>query len=381
MIYLDNAATTFKKPIATKKYVNKALDEFSNPNRGMYKSSYESGLQIYNTRSALATLFNANPNHVIFTLNATQSLNYAIFSICKQNDKVAITNIEHNSVVRPLLNINADITYIDVLGCSLDDTLQSLEQALKAGVSAFICSHSSNVTGQTLPVSEFSKLCKRYNTPFILDVAQSAGVLDCDIEVLGADILCFTGHKSLYGPMGIGGLVFSTRFVENFDLKPFITGGNGLDTFNQNVKNITFPDSFEAGTQNILGISGLYGGLRYIETRSVDSIYDKVHHLAKTFYDGIKDLPNVKLYSKCNLGDTPVISLNIGNVSSIDIGELLVTKYNIATRHGFHCSPLVHEHFKTKKQGMVRFSFCDMNTDFEVESAIIAIRELSEIVD
>lgn len=375
MIYLDNASTVMKRPIYVKQNMIKALEEFSNPNRGFYKSSYESGLAIFETRNTIARFFNCKPSHVIFTSNATVALNYAIQNCCKKGSHVITTNIEHNSVLRPLKSTKCDVTFLDVF-CNNDEILNRLAESIRPETKVLVCNHASNVIGKPLPIKQMSNICKKHGITVILDVAQSAGILDCDIQELGVDILCFTGHKSLYGPTGIGGIVLSEKYLENNEFKCLVFGGNGIDTFNKN-DDFIFPDSYDAGTQNIVGIYGLQGGIKYIEEQGLENLYNKSYALAKKFYDAVIEIPYVKVYEKFERGHTPTISLNIGDVSSIDVADMLYKKYDIATRHGFHCAPFVHEHFNTKGQGMVRFSFSSFNNENDVDVAITGIKYIS----
>ncbi len=378
MIYLDNASTAMQRPIYVKQNMIKALEEFSNPNRGFYKSSYECGLAIFETRNTIAKFFNCKPNNIIFTRNATASLNYAIYNVCTKDSHIITTNIEHNSVLRPLQQRKCNISYLDVF-CNEDEILNRLQESITPKTKALVCNHASNVLGKPLPIKKMSKICKKHNITIILDVAQSAGILNCDMEELGVDILCFTGHKSLFGPTGIGGLILSEEYIQNNDFKCLIFGGNGIDTFNQSDEYI-FPDSFDAGTPNVVGIYGLQGGIKYINEQGLENLYNKSYKLAKRFYDEVSEIPFVKIYEKFEKGYTPTIALNIGDISSVDVADMLYNKYKIATRHGFHCAPLVHEHFNTKGQGMVRFSFSSFNTENDVDVAIQGINYISSRV-
>ncbi|MFV0439879.1 MAG: aminotransferase class V-fold PLP-dependent enzyme [Lachnospirales bacterium] len=379
MIYLDNASTSFRRPQYVKENMIKALDEFTNPNRGSYKSSYASGLAVFGTRIMLGKFFNSKPENIIFTQNATTSLNHCIFNLCTSKSKVITTNIDHNAVIRPLKHIGCETVVIDVLG-DTKEILQNLENEI-ANTDLFVCTHASNVIGKTLPIKEMAAICKNNNVKFVLDIAQSGGMLRCDIKDLGVDIMCFTGHKSLYGPTGIGGIVLSEEFLENNPnlFKPFIHGGNGIDTFNQDNR-IIYPDSFDSGTLNLVGIYGLNGGVKYINEVGLEKIYFKAFGLAKSFYEEVKCIPNVKVYEGIKPRYTPVVSLNIGDVSSIDVSEILYDEFDVATRPGFHCAPYIHKAFGTTSQGMVRFSFSGFNTEKEVDVALEGVSHVAKKV-
>ncbi|MFV0520403.1 MAG: aminotransferase class V-fold PLP-dependent enzyme [Lachnospirales bacterium] len=376
MIYLDNASTSLKRPIYVKQNMNKALEEFTNPNRGFYKSSYESGMAIFETRNLLSKFFNCEPSNIIFTQNATMALNYAVYNVCTKDDHIITTNAEHNSVLRPLSHIGCDITYINAF-CSDENILKNFKEAITSKTRTFICTHASNVIGKSLPISDLALICKEHNITFILDTAQSAGLLDCDIDKLGVDILCFTGHKSLYGPTGTGGIILSKDFLAKNSFKSLLFGGNGIDTFNKNIEETLYPDSFDAGTANVVGIYGLSGGIKYINEVGREKLYNHTYNLAKNLYEEASKISGIVIYEEFKYGYTPAISLNFSRASSIDVSDILYDKFDVATRHGYHCAPLLHEHFGTKKQGMVRFSISSFNTQNDIDIALEGLQYIS----
>ncbi len=376
MIYLDNASTSLKRPIYVKQNINKALEEFTNPNRGFYKSSYDSGMAIFEARNLLAKFFNCEPSNIIFTQNATMALNYAVYNVCKENEHVITTNAEHNSVLRPLTQAGCDVTYINAF-CDDDEIIKNFKEAITPNTKTFICTHASNVIGKNMPVAELSSICKKHSINFILDTAQSAGLLDCDIEKLGVDILCFTGHKSLYGPTGVGGIVLSKDFLARNNFKALLYGGNGIDTFNKNLEETMFPDSFDAGTANVIGIYGLSGGIKYINEVGREKLYEHTYNLASYFYEEVSKISGIVTYDVFKYGYTPAVSLNFNKASSIDVSDMLYDKFDVATRHGYHCAPLLHEAFGTKKQGMVRFSISSFNTQNDINVAIEGLKYIS----
>lgn len=371
--YFDNAATSFKKPKCVEKAVLNALRSYTNPSRGLYDTALNSARLILETRELVADFFNANDlKGVVFTKNITEALNLLIINLLKPNDLVITSNAEHNAILRPLYQKNG----IKIKFLPLDENGNIDFSHLDKNARLLIISHASNVSGNGIDLEKISSWCKECGVLLAIDSAQSAGELK--INAKDIDFLCFTGHKSLLAPTGIGGIIFKDI---NMDIN-FFSGGTGFDTISHFMPKY-LPERLEAGTLNLLGIAGLNASLKYIKEKGQANLYNKSMKLAKAFFDGIYDIRGVKIYGDLNefkSGDfklkVPIISLNIKDFNSSKVAKILYDKYGICTRAGLHCSPLIHEHFKTTNQGMVRFSFSHFNSLKEVNYAIKAIKDL-----
>lgn len=371
MIYFDNAATSLKKPKSVSSAVKFALDNFSNAGRGFYESSLNSASAVLDTRFKIAKFFNVkDPLDVAFTSNATESLNLVIDSFINESDHVITTVFEHNSVLRPLYKKKCELSVIGIL----NNKLNYLEfySNFKKNTKAVVCTHASNFTGDILNIKFIGDFCKKNNLLFILDVSQTAGFINIDMLENNIDILCFTGHKSLLGPQGTGGICINNS--KKFNIDPKKVGGSGNNSFSKTHSNI-MPDCFEAGTLNAHSIFGLSASLDYLNEMSIDYIQKKELYIASFFYNELRKIENVKIYGdftsrlRC-----PIVSFNVKNYSSDDLCLYLYEEGNIASRSGAHCAPLIHEYFKTVKQGAVRFSFSSFNTVEEVKIALNLIR-------
>ena len=376
MIYFNNAATTLVKPDEMKKAVMDSFDVMGNAGRGGLGASLDAARVIYDTRSRLAKLFNAKSGkNIAFTSNATMSLNIAIKGILSKGDHVVTTVLEHNSVLRPVYEmekkgVEVTITECDDLGNPLYDEIES---SIKENTKAVICTHASNLTGNVVDIKKIGRITKKKNVLFVVDASQSAGVLDIDVEECNIDILCFTGHKGLLGPQGTGGIYVR----EGVDVKPLLSGGSGFDSFNHEHP-CKMPEMLEAGTLNGHGIAGLNGSLKYIEKTGIENIRKKEQDLMWRFYNGIKDIPNIKIYGDFSTGiRCAVVSINIEGYDSSEVSDELSMEYGIVTRAGAHCAPLMHKALGTENEGAVRFSFSHNNTEEEVDTAISALKELS----
>lgn len=383
MIYFDNAATTLKKPQSVIDAVTFALTSYGNSGRGAYKSALDSGRMIYETRVKLAKFFGSNdPSKVIFTYNATESLNTVLFGLLHSGDHVISTVTEHNSVLRPLYKLsNEREVSCDFVGINDRGVLkyEEFKRYIKENTKAIVVNHVSNVTGEVANLHYISKVAKENNIYLIVDASQSAGNIKIDMEETGIDILCFTGHKSLFGPGGTGGIVIN----EDIDLDTFKVGGSGIQSFNKEQPK-EYPTRLEAGTLNIHGIAGLSAGIDFINESGIENIHEKEMQLLKQFYMGIKDIENIRIYLNSEaVADNDffhggILSLNMGKLSSGEISDILATEYNIATRPGAHCAPLMHNALGTADTGVVRFSFSYFNTPEEIETAIFALKELAK---
>lgn len=381
IIYFDNAATTIWKPPAVIEAVVHAMQGVGNAGRGFNDAHISADRILHQARTTIGSLFNAkNPRQIAFTKNATEALNIIIKGFLQAGDHVVTTYMEHNSVLRPLYLLQKNFG-LEISFCPLNPKgvieISQLENLIKSNTKAIIINHASNVTGEVNDLQKISTICLKHNIHLIVDASQTAGLLPIDVQALNISALAFTGHKSLLGPQGTGG-IYTT-----IPLKPFIVGGTGVKTFSPEQPDI-MPTLLEAGTQNVHGLAGLIAGIDYIKTQGLATIRNRSLDLAKLFYEGIKDIPRIKIYGNVDCSEVefysrlPIISLNIGKISSGILSQFLADKYEIYTRSGGHCAPLLHKSFGTVEQGMVRFSFSHQNTEEEVKIAIQAIREFVE---
>ena len=376
MIYFDNAATTLKKPKEVAVAVYEAINNFSNASRGSYELSLNSERIILSTRERLKKLFNADsPNCIAFTNNSTEALNIAIKGLINKNDYIITTSFEHNSVLRPIYemeNIGTEVTIIKADKRGIIN-YNEIENNIKENTKAIICSHASNVIGDILNVSLIGKIAKKYKLIFILDASQTAGCVPIDIKNNFIDVLCFTGHKGLMGPQGTEGLCVRKDLL----IKPLKTGGTGIKSYSKTHPK-DMPTRLEAGTLNGHGIAGLNAALEFIENKTIEKIMKHDRELSRYFYDSIKNIDNIKFYGNYETDNrVSIVALNIGEIDSSKISDILSNDYNIATRPGAHCAPLMHEALGTVNQGIARFSFSYFNTFEEIEKGIEAIKEIS----
>lgn len=374
MIYFDNAATTLHKPQEVIDAVIKAMTSMGNAGRGNTSASMEASHIIFDTRENLAKLFNIkDSSRIAFTCNSTEALNIAIKGSLTTGDHVITTMLEHNSVLRPLYEmenkgVELSIIQADKLGNISYDEIQSL---IKNNTKSIVCTHGSNLTGNLVDIEKIGKLCKEHNLLFILDVSQTAGVFPIDVEKMNIDILCFTGHKSLLGPQGTGGIFVK----EGIEVTPLKSGGTGILTYSKTQPSI-MPTHLEAGTLNGHGIAGLNAGIEFINKIGMKKIREKEENLMWRFYNKVKELPHIKIYGDFSKKERcPIVTLNIDNYDSGDIAEELLN-YGVATRAGGHCAPLMHEALGTIEQGAVRFSFGYFNTEEEVDEVIKIIKNI-----
>ncbi|KYH29316.1 MULTISPECIES: aminotransferase class V-fold PLP-dependent enzyme [Clostridium] len=378
MIYFDNASTSFPKPPQVSLAVYNAINTLGNPSRGSYSLSLNASRVVYNAREKIAQLFNlSNPLNVAFTSNSTESLNIAITGSFSIGDHIITTEMEHNSVLRPIYALEKKGVEISIAKCdnlgNVDYT--EIEDKIKSNTKAIICTHASNLTGNLMDIRKIGNICNNHGLLFILDASQTAGVFHIDMEADNIDILCFTGHKSLYGPQGTGGICIK----DNINISPLKLGGSGSNSYSTSHPN-TMPDMLEAGTINSHSIAGLLAGIEFIFDTGIEKIREHELTLMWQFYNGVKDIDGVKIYGDFSkYVRSPIVSLNLRNYDSNAVSEELANTYDIATRAGAHCAPLMHKALGTQKQGAVRFSFSYFNTTEEVDTAIKAIDELSKL--
>lgn len=375
MIYFNNAATTLVKPDEMKQAVMGAFDIMGNAGRGD-GASLDAARIIFDTRKRLAKLFNAKSGkNIAFTSNATHGLNIAIKGTLNPGDHIITTVLEHNSVLRPLYEMEEKGVELTICGCDKygNPDYEGIESAIKSNTKAIICTHASNLTGNIVDIDRIGNIATKHSLLFILDASQSAGVLPVDVVKSNVDILCFTGHKGLLGPQGTGGIYVKDETV----IRPFLSGGSGFDSFNHKHPQ-KMPEMLEAGTLNGHGIAGLNGSLKYIEKTGIDNIREKEQDLMQRFYEGIKDIPKVKIYGDFSTKNRcAIVSMNIEGYDSSEVSDELSYSYGIVTRAGAHCAPLMHKALGTENEGAVRFSFSHYNTIEEIDTAIEAVKELA----
>lgn len=377
MIYLDNSATTLIKPPQVAQALYDAINTMGNSGRGAYNSSISSSIVLYETRELIAEMFNLHyPEQVAFTLNATEALNTAINGLISYNDHIITTELEHNSVLRPLYRLEEKGTELTIIKANDWGNINyiDIEKAIKYNTKAIVCTHCSNLTGNVLDIAKIGEICKRHNILFILDASQSAGIFDIDMEKQNIDVVCFTGHKSLYGPQGTGGICIK----KGVNISPLKVGGSGIKTFEKTAPS-SMPEHIEAGTVNSHSIAGLKAGLEFIQKTGLSKIREKENMLVDLFYNSIKNIKDIKIYGDFSTKERgPIVSLNLGNYSSSSVSDELFERFEIATRSGGHCAPLMHKALSTEKQGAVRFSFSYFNTKDEVLFASKALKILGE---
>lgn len=375
MIYFDNAATSMHKPKEVTDAVVFALNHFGNASRGVYDESLQADRLIYDARSEIAELFNAgNPRQVAFSKNSTESLNIAIFGTLSPEDHVITSVSEHNSVLRPLnyledRGMQLSFLPIDDKGRIQIDKIPSL---IQKNTKAIVITHASNVSGNITDLYAVSEFCKKYDLMLIVDGSQTAGSIEIDMQSMGIDILCFTGHKSLMGPQGIGGLCVN----ESTYIRPFIVGGTGIHSYDK-FQPDKMPTRLESGTINSIGIAGLFAAVKYLKEKNIITLHKKALEVSQYFYSKLSEFEGIKFYGDYSAKNrAAIVSFNIGNMDSALIGKSLISDHNISTRVGTHCAPLLHIAFGTDKQGMVRFSFSHNNTFEEVDIAVEALKNI-----
>lgn len=377
MIYLDSSATSFLKPPQVAEAVFRSFNTIGNAGRGAHAPTLNASRLIYDTREKLATLFGTpDPSRIAFTCNATEALNIAIHGAIHPGEHVITTACEHNSVLRPLYLKEKEGTELTIIPADKKGRIRYdlLESSVKSNTSAIVLTHASNLSGNVTDLAFVSNFAKKHGLLLIVDASQTAGSLPINVVKMGIDILCFTGHKGLFGPQGTGGLYVR----EGLTLSPLKSGGSGIHSFDRQHPT-DMPTALEAGTLNGHGIAGLNAGLDYILSTGVKNIHAKEISLARRFVNGISDISDLKLYGDIDAPlRTPIISLNIGNMSSASVSDILWEDYEICVRTGAHCAPLMHKTFGTEKQGAVRFSFSCFNTEAEIDTAIQAMHEIAE---
>lgn len=377
MIYLDNAATTLHKPPQVEQAMLDALRTAGNPGRGAHEPTLHASRLVYAARCAAAKLLNApDPSCIAFTANATQALNTALGGLFRPGDHIITTICEHNSVLRPLYRLRENGMSLSFTTADEKGRLQydQWEGFLRPETRALVVTGASNVTGNGTDLARAAEFAHRHGLLLIADAAQTAGELPLNVQVLGIDVLCFTGHKALLGPQGTGGLYVRP----GLSVRPLVVGGSGVHSFDEQHP-AQMPTALEAGTLNVPSLAGLCAGVEWILAQGVETLARREQALTVLFYERIRDLPNVKIYGDPEMTPrAPIVSLNIGDEDSARIADILWEEYGICVRAGAHCAPLMHKALGTAEQGTVRFSFSHFNTEAEVLQAAAAVRELAQ---
>ena len=375
MIYLDNAATTMKKPQCVIDAVVNAMTHMGNAGRGANEASLDASRIVYDTREKISDLFNLkNPSRVAFTCNSTESLNTAIKGVLTNKDHAITTALEHNSVLRPLYELEREGMELSIVPCDENGNINydDFENLIQNNTKAIVCTHASNLVGNVLDMKKIGQIAKKHNLVFIVDASQSAGVFPIDMEDMNIDILCFTGHKGLLGPQGTGGLCVR----EGVNVRPLKVGGSGINTFAKTQPE-EMPTILEAGTLNGHALAGLNAALDYLKEEGIENIQKREEELMFRFYNGIKDIKNIKIYGNFENKRAAIVAFNVGDMDSAAFSDELSLYYNISTRPGAHCAPLMHKAMNTVEQGAVRFSFSHYNTEEEIDTAINAVKEIA----
>ena len=376
MIYLDNAATTMKKPDEVIDAVTCALRSFGGPGRGVHEASLAASEALYGARVRAAELLGApDASRVAFAANATAALNAAIAGTLPYEGRALTTAASHNSVLRPLFKARdecgctVDVAPIDVDGSLRLDEYERL-LALRPDIVAV--THVSNVTGDVYDVAAMARLAHEAGAVFILDIAQSAGVIPVDQAALGADIMCFTGHKSLLGPQGTGGLCVA----RDIEVAPFAEGGSGVHSFDERHPRF-MPDALEAGTANAHGLAGLAAGIAYLQHKGIDVVSAEVARLSARFLEGAQAIGGVRVVGGGSGKRCAIVALDVCGADAAAVAMRLSMEYGICTRAGAHCAPLMHKALGTQDGGVVRFSFSHLNTDEEIDAALAALETIA----
>lgn len=375
MIYLDNAATTFPKPQCVVEEINKCLKKYcGNPGRSSHSLSIKSAEKIYETRELLAKMFDADSENVVFTYNTTYALNIAIKSLLKYSTHILISDIEHNSVFRPIYKCaEQKLCTFDIFSSKGNDEqiLKSIEGLIKRNTSMLVCTHVSNIGERCLPIEKIGQLCKKYGITFIVDGAQSAGIHNISVKKMNIDALCIPGHKGLYGPQGVGVIIFGNETVG----RSIFEGGTGINSLEAEMPDF-LPEAYEAGTLSTPAIVGLNAALKWLKELDINKIRAHEEDLYDTLFNILNNNEQVKIYKMNSyLGNT--LSFNVNGFSSSYVASEL-DKREICVRSGFHCSPLAHNLLNTGNSGAVRISISVFNTKNDIYAVCDAINDISK---
>ena len=381
-IYLDNACTSFPKP----RQVSDAVYDYmtrigSNINRGCYRDAYSAEEMVFDTRRMLCELFRGEDlKNVIFTKNVTESLNVILRGFLRRGDHVLVSSMEHNAVMRPLVQLQASGVSFSRIPCSPDGSLltEAMEEYLEENTRALVLTHASNVCGTMMPLKEAGEFCRKHGIAFIVDAAQTAGVFPVDMEEYAIDALAFTGHKGLLGPQGTGGFLLKEDMIRQ--VGPLICGGTGSLSHTEETPSF-MPDRYEAGTMNLPGIAGLHASLLFLKETGIDRIRQHELLLTERFLNGLDKLEEegrIRVSGKKGIDSrTGVVSIQTLSLDQAEASVLLEEQYGILTRVGLHCAPSAHKTLGTYPTGTIRFSFGFYNTQADVDAALSALEELT----
>jgi cysteine desulfurase family protein len=380
MIYFDNAATSWPKPTGVAEAMVHFLNNIgANPGRSGHHLAVESGRIVYDTREAIARLFNASdPLRVVFGHNVTEALNMALHGLLRSGDHIITSSMEHNSMMRPIRTLKKKGVAVTVIRCSSEGFLDpnDLKAAIRPTTVMIALNHASNIVGTLLPIAEVGQIARNHDLLLLVDAAQTGGAYPIDMQKDCIDLLGFTGHKSLYGPMGTGGLILGERVnINNF--KPIKTGGTGSNSGSEEQPNF-LPDMCESGTPNAVGLAGLNAAIQELLEKGINNIRTHEMALTQELIDGLEDIPKVRIYGGRNANyQTATVSFNIDGMESSEVGIRLDQEYGIMCRVGLHCAPVSHKTIGTFPEGTVRFGLGVFNTIEEVKTALSAVEQLT----
>ena len=381
-VYLDNASTSFPKPKSVSDSIYNYLTNIGgNPGRANHSNALESNRYLFLARETIANFFNFHKiENVIFTNNITSSLNILINGILKPGDHIITSSMEHNSVIRPLYNLKENIGIdLEIVSAKSNGILDvnSISKAIKPNTKLIVITHASNITGSIQPIQRIGELCKKNNIFFILDSAQSAGVLEVDFKKFNLNALAFTGHKSLLGPQGIGGFIIDDEL--NKICNPYILGGTG--SLSHSLTQPDFlPDKFESGTLNIPGIIGLYEGIKFIEKEGLNTIYEHNSYLRSYLINEISNINNFNIYGDLDPANgTSCVSITHNNLDVSELSYILDSDFGISNRSGLHCAPLAHQSIGTYPNGTVRLSLGYFNTLDEIKYTVDSLNKINKL--
>lgn len=377
MIYLDNAATTLHKPPEVAEAVKNAILTAGNASRGAHGVSLAASRMVFDTRARLAKLFGCpRADHVVFTANSTEALNIALYGLISAGDHVISTDLEHNSVLRPLYDLQTRGAAVDFVPADKKGNIryEDMQKLFRPDTKAVVCTHASNLTGNVLDIARIGEMAHAHGALLVVDASQTAGAIPIDMQKMHIDVLCFTGHKGLMGPQGTGGLCIRP----GVEVQPLLRGGTGIHSYDRGQPQ-AYPARLEAGTLNTHGLAGLHAALEFIERHGVQAIGARERALMRRFYDGVRGIPGIAVYGDFEQDErAAIVTLNIRDYASGEVADALFEDCGIATRAGAHCAPRMHEALGTVEQGAVRFSFAFFNTEDEVDMAVRAVQELAE---
>jgi len=381
MIYFDNAATSWPKPPGVAESMVHFMEAVgANPGRAAHRQAVESGRIVYAAREAVCELFHApDPLRVAFGKNVTEALNLALGGLLRPGDHVVTSSMEHNSMMRPLRALERGGVQVTVVGCSRQGVLDpaKMEAALRPNTRLVALNHASNVVGTLLPVAEVGDICRERDLLLLVDAAQTGGAYPVDVQADQIDLLGFTGHKSLGGPMGTGGLIVGAR-VDEAQFEPLMRGGTGSRSEHE-LQPDFLPDMCESGTPNVVGLAGLEAGVRWVLERGVEAI--RAHEVALTqqLIQGLRAIPGMTAYGTLDAElQTATVSFNIAGMAPSEVGLRLDDEYGIMCRVGLHCAPTAHKTIGAFPDGTVRFGMSAFNTMDEVEAALVAVGRLAK---